>query len=166
MNKVLASAVFLFASATGSLAQTSPAAVGAPAPAQVSKRCGVVKSVIGDVRVGAADGPTRSVGSGDVLMSVDRLSTGQDSSAGVVLVDGTRLVLGPSSLLDFKHVQFDAKTHEGSILVALRRGSLRMISGLLGKAHPEAVRVETPTMAIGLRGTDFIVMTDPGSAPR
>ena len=46
------------------------------------------------------------------------------------------------------------------LLVALLRGSLRMATGLIGKTHPEAVHVETPTAVIGIRGTDFIVETD------
>jgi hypothetical protein len=47
------------------------------------------------------------------------------------------------------------------MLVRLGRGSLRMITGLLGKAHPDAVRVETQTATIGIRGTDFIVESEP-----
>jgi hypothetical protein len=35
-----------------------------------------------------------------------------------------------------------------------------MITGLLGKTHPEAVRIETQTAFVGVRGTDFIVQAD------
>ena len=35
-----------------------------------------------------------------------------------------------------------------------------MVTGAIGKTHPEAIRVETPTAVIGIRGTDFIVETD------
>jgi hypothetical protein len=37
---------------------------------------------------------------------------------------------------------------------------MRMITGLIGKTNPDAVRVETQTATIGIRGTDFIVQTD------
>jgi hypothetical protein len=78
-----------------------------------------------------------------------------------VLRDGTVLVLGPSSRLDMKEFSFDPTAQDGGLLISLLRGSLRMISGLIGKAHPDAVRIETQTATIGIRGTDFIVQADP-----
>ncbi len=48
-------------------------------------------------------------------------------------------------------------TQDGGMLVSLLRGTLRMVTGLIGKTHPDAVRVETQTAVIGIRGTDFIV---------
>ena len=35
-----------------------------------------------------------------------------------------------------------------------------MITGLIGKRQPDAFRVETQTVTIGIRGTDFIVAAD------
>ena len=35
-----------------------------------------------------------------------------------------------------------------------------MVTGLIGKTQPDAVRVETQTATIGIRGTDFIVQAD------
>jgi hypothetical protein len=86
--------------------------------------------------------------------------TGPDSSAAVVLRDDTTLVVGPSSRMDLKEFHFDATTRDGGLLVSLLRGSMRMITGLIGKTNPDAVRVETQTATIGIRGTDFIVQTD------
>jgi hypothetical protein len=118
-----------------------------------------VKSVRGDVKLlsGAA---ARPVSAGDAIAPIDRLETGADSGASVVLRDGTAVVVGPASRLDVKEFHFDPTTQEGGMLVSLLRGSLRMVTGLIGKAHPDAVRVETPTAVIGIRGTDFIVQTD------
>jgi len=44
--------------------------------------------------------------------------------------------------------------------VAVLRGSMRMITGLISKANPQAVAVTTRTATVGVRGTDFIVEVD------
>ncbi|RYF77682.1 MAG: hypothetical protein EOO29_20995, partial [Comamonadaceae bacterium] len=91
---------------------------------------------------------------------VDRIQTGANSGASLRLRDGTVLVIGPQSQLDLKQYQFNTTTHDGNILLSLLQGSMRMVSGLIAKKQPEAVRVDTQTATIGIRGTDFIVTTD------
>ncbi len=145
----------LFGAAAIAQAQTA-----APAPTAPERQAGFVKSVRGDVKLLSAAASARNAVPGDALASVDRIVTGPDSSAAVVLRDDTTLVVGPSSRLDLKQFHFDATTHEGGLLVSLLRGSMRMITGLIGKTNPDAVRVETQTATIGIRGTDFIVQTD------
>ena len=158
----------LLGGAAISQAQTAPSTpAAAPAPttaaaaaAAPERQAGFVKSVRGDVKLLSAAATARNAVPGDALASVDRIVTGPDSSAAVVLRDDTTLVVGPSSRLDLKQFHFDATTHEGGLLVSLLRGSMRMITGLIGKTNPDAVRVETQTATIGIRGTDFIVQTD------
>ena len=154
----------LLGAAAISQAQTAPSTPAAPAAATATaapeRQAGFVKSVRGDVKLLSAAATARNAVPGDALASVDRIVTGPDSSAAVVLRDDTTLVVGPSSRLDLKQFHFDATTHEGGLLVSLLRGSMRMITGLIGKTNPDAVRVETQTATIGIRGTDFIVQTD------
>jgi hypothetical protein len=133
------------------------AQAAAPSP---ELQAGTIKSVRGDVQLLSASGAQRPASSGDVLMPVDRVLTGVDSAAAVVLRDGTTMVVGPSSRLDVKEFHFDATTQDGGLLVSLLRGSMRMITGMIGKKQPDAVRVETQTATIGIRGTDFIVQAD------
>ncbi|MEJ8811805.1 FecR domain-containing protein [Variovorax ureilyticus] len=140
------------------LAQTATTSAAKPQP---EARAGVLKSVRGDVRLLAPDGSMRTGKSGDVVAPIDRIVTGPDSGASVVLRDGTKLVVGPSSRLDLKEFHFDSTTQDGGMLLSLLQGSARMVTGLIGKTHPDAVRVETPTAVIGIRGTDFIVQADP-----
>ncbi len=138
------------------------AAVPAPVPAaaKADLQAGFVKSVRGNVQLLNGAGAARTASPGDALGAVDRIVTGPDSSAAVVLRDDTTLVVGPSSRLDLKEFHFDGTTREGGILLSLLRGSMRMITGLIGKTNPDAVRVETQTATIGIRGTDFIVQAD------
>ncbi|WP_432727877.1 FecR family protein [Variovorax sp. W6] len=135
----------------------------AAAPATTAKadlQAGFVKSVRGSVQLLNGAGAARTASPGDALGAVDRIVTGPDSSASVVLRDDTTLVVGPSSRLDLKEFHFDGTTRDGGILLSLLRGSMRMITGLIGKTNPDAVRVETQTATIGIRGTDFIVQAD------
>lgn len=67
--------------------------------------------------------------------------------------------MGANSKLDMAKFQFDAVTEEGNILVKLIRGSMRMITGLVGKHNSQNVQVTTRSATIGIRGTDFIVET-------
>jgi len=129
-------------------------------PATAEPQAGFVKSVRGSVQLLSSAGTARAANAGDALAAVDRIVTGPDSSASVVLRDDTTLVVGPSSRLDLKEFHFNATTHEGGVLISMLRGSMRMITGLIGKTNPDAIRVETQTATIGIRGTDFIVQAD------
>ncbi len=149
----------LAVASAGALAQSS--AGNARSAIAASEHAGILKSVRGSVRLLGVDGSERTARAGDAVAPIDRITTEADSAASVVLRDGTAIVLGPSSRLDMKQFHFDATTRDGGLLVSLLRGSLRMITGLIGKTHPDAVRIETPTATIGIRGTDFIVQADP-----
>jgi hypothetical protein len=155
LRSILALSGLLLA-ACAAQAQNAPAASAVAAP----ERAGTVKSVRGEVKLQSGEAPPRDARPGDMVAKVDRVRTGADSGASVVMRDGTAIVVGPSSQMDMKDFKFDATTQDGSLLVSLLRGSLRMITGAIGKTHPEAVRVETPTAVIGIRGTDFIVDTN------
>ncbi len=140
-----------------------PAAAAGATPAPAAKpelQAGFLKSVRGNVQLLNGAGATRAASPGDAVGAVDRIVTGPDSSASLVLRDDTTLVVGPSSRLDLKEFHFDGTTRDGGILVSLLRGSMRMITGLIGKTNPDAVRVETQTATIGIRGTDFIVQAN------
>lgn len=99
----------------------------------------------------------KPVQSGDPVMLNQRIQTDKDGTASLVLTDGTTLVLGPNSSLDMARYQYDPVNNTGTMLVDLVSGSLRMITGWLGKLHPEDVKVRTPNAVTGVRGTDFLV---------
>nr|WP_235510038.1 FecR domain-containing protein [Variovorax sp. Root473] len=160
MKNFLTAALGLAIVGAATLAQAQAPAAAAPAAAAAPQQAGFVKSVRGTVQLLDGAGATRTAAPGDALGAVDRIVTGPDSSAAVVLRDNTTLMVGPSSRMDLKEFHFDGTTREGGMLVSLLRGSMRMITGLIGKTNPDAVRVETQTATIGIRGTDFIVQTD------
>ena len=119
-------------------------------------RAGTAKVVGGTVTVQNAQGE-RALQSGDPLHAADRIVTGADGSASVVLRDGSVMVIGPQSRMELKSFAFDSTTHDGNMGVSLLRGTMRMVTDLIGKKRPEAVQVETPTSTVGILGTDFIL---------
>lgn len=119
-------------------------------------RAGTMKIVQGQANVTDAQG-VRVLKPGDAVVSADSISTGADSAASVVLRDGTTMVLGANSRVELKNFAYDSTTQEGNVLVSVLRGSMRMLTGLIGKTRPESIKVTTPTSTIGILGTDFIV---------
>jgi hypothetical protein len=120
---------------------------------------GVAKIVAGDVRVSDAQGE-HALKSGDAVFENTRLIAGKQGTASVVLRDGTTLVISENSQFEISKFTFDATTQNGSILVNLLQGSMRMLTGLIAKINPEAIQVKTKTLSVGIRGTDFIVNTE------
>lgn len=161
MKTFLFFCVFSFACA-GAMAQgansTNPSLVTVSDTGQL--HAGFLKSVQGSVQLISPGGEVRVAKSGDKVMAADKIVSQADGAASLVLRDGTSMVVGPSSQLEVRQFAFDSTTQDGNVFVSLVRGSMRMISGLIGKTHPEAVRVDTQTATIGIRGTDFIVLAD------
>lgn len=145
--------------AANAAAQTALAARPAVATQAAEDHAGYVKSVQGTVYMTGSSGVRRAVKSGEPVGTVDRIETEADSGASVVLRDGTVMVIGPSSHLDLNKFSFDSTTQEGGLFISLLRGSMRMVTGLLGK-KPESIRIDTQTATIGIRGTDFILSSD------
>lgn len=119
-------------------------------------RSGTLKSVQGPVQVAKGDMARPAVPGGGVAES-ERIVTGPQGSAVLLLRDGTQITIGPNSQVDITRFQFDSTTQTGSLTVQVILGTIRMVTGLLGKLQPENVKVQTPSSTVSVRGTDFIV---------
>lgn len=143
---------------------TTPAWSQSPAVASDAARAGTFKQVQGDIRLGTtASQPAPQ--SGDALRPGERITTGKDGAASLVLKDGTVLTLGPNTTANLSQFQFDATTQEGNLVLELLQGSVRVVTGLLAKINPDRFKVKTPTAVVGVRGTDFIVEATPTTEP-
>lgn len=122
---------------------------------------GVVKTVQGQVRIERA-GAVSEAKVGDTLNSGDRVRVRGDGSVGISLKDETLLSLGPNSNFVMGSFNYDPTTRNGQVESSLLKGTLRYVTGFIGRANSEAVKVSTPTATIGIRGTDFIVEVPDG----
>ena len=129
------------------------------APALAAADVGQIKTLAGDVQIERA-GRTLAAAAGDGLLASDVLVTGADGKVGVTFVDNTRLSLGPDSRMELARFRFDATTHEGEFLGRIQRGTLSIVSGQIAKSSPQAMKVETPSSVLSVRGTRFLVKVD------
>lgn len=127
-----------------------------PAAAQTPPTAGIVKRSVGTVTL-ERDGQRLPVQAGTAVRVGDTLRTGDDGAAGITLADDTRLTAGPGTELVLSAFSFDSTTQDGQLLVSLWRGALNLVTGLIGKKAPEQVKVQTRTVVLGVRGTEFIV---------
>lgn len=145
-----------FAQEPATVPSASSASTVPPSATMADQREGTFKTVQGDVTVMRGKVSSAAI-VGAALHTSDRVTTGPGSAAAITLRDGTVLSIGPDSAVDLTEFRFDSTTHDGSVLISLMRGSLRVVTGLIAKLKPEQVKITTPTTVIGVRGTDFIV---------
>jgi hypothetical protein len=114
------------------------------------------KGVVGHVQVlrGTA---SLTAAPGMQLFIADRLTADAGASAGITFKDGTLLTLGSGSDIKLRDYVFDTKQAKYAFSVYLAKGSAIYSSGKIGKLAPEAVKVDTPTATVGVRGTRFII---------
>jgi hypothetical protein len=126
--------------------------------------------VAGDVTVSReqatpAQAPRRPV-NGDPVGSGDRIDTGADGRAQLRFSDGTVLSLQPNSQFAVDAYRFDAARQQATW--SLGRGTLRMLTGAIGKRDHRDWKLITPTATIGVRGTEFVAeqtVCDPRCSP-
>ena len=117
---------------------------------------GIVKTSQGDVTV-IRVGQMTPAPVGTPVFVGDRVHAGQGSYVGITLRDDTLLTGGPESILLITDFQFNPATHDGNVLISLLKGTFSVVTGLIGKQSPKSVGFKTPTMTLGIRGTEFIV---------
>ncbi len=96
-------------------------------------------------------------GVGTAVEARDRIVTGADGLVGITLRDNTLLSAGPNSTLDLNKFAFDSTTHSGILDASIKRGTLAVISGKIAKANPGSVSFSTPSITLGVRGTEFVI---------
>jgi len=97
---------------------------------------------------------------GDTVEEADTIITGANGSFGMTLIDSTRLSAGPNSRIELKQFRFNPTTQEGESLTELHRGTLAIVSGQIAKRSPDAMKVQTRTTILGVRGTRFAVKVE------
>lgn len=115
---------------------------------------GTVQRTEGFVRLVGVN--ERTAAAGTVIREGDRMITTPNSDAIVKLADGAVIAVRANSELLFAQQRFNVREpRDSSSVMELVRGALRQVTGLIGKAQPGNVRVQTATATIGVRGTDF-----------
>jgi hypothetical protein len=131
----------LFA-ASPALAQTSPA--------------GRIKTVAGEAFV-IHQGQRVAAAVGTPVYEQDSLVTGADGRVGLTLRDDTRLSIGPQTTIEINRFVYAQSDSQFAFVLKVVRGVVAYVSGRIAKLSPDAVRLETPSAIVGVRGTRLVI---------
>ena len=99
--------------------------------------------------------PGRPARTGDWLQPGQMVVTGSHGRAQIRFRDGALISLQPESRFRIDQYAYGETKQRG--FYSLLEGTLRAISGAIGKKNPDDFRLDTPTATIGIRGTEFLV---------
>lgn len=122
---------------------------------------GKVTLALGKALIVDPAGLSQTVRTGSKIHAGDRIETAEGGHVHIRFVDGALVSVRPTSRLVVEDYQFDAQHVERSLVrFRLDHGVARAISGAAAEGARERFRLNTPLVAIGVRGTDFVVRTD------
>ena len=120
----------------------------------------VVLRVYGDVRVGATVEVSTPVTTSTALRAGDVIHTAEQSNATLRFVDGSRLLIAQNSRVAVERLLVYGKTGLGETRLRVEQGSTdSQVSPPPGR--DTRFEIQTPTMHLGVRGTEFRVRVDP-----
>ena len=123
---------------------------------------GEVVFVAGAATRQAANAASQPIAKGLKLVQGDILRTDDQAYVYVRMADGGLLVLRPQSHLRIDHWLYNPQRPELSeIKYTLHSGVARYVSGRGSQAAKDKFRFNTTLAAIGVRGTDFTVLSSP-----
>lgn len=128
-----------------------------PLSATAAVSAGVAQFIAGDVNVRRPDGGTAPLSKGKDIESGESILTGINGRAQVRFTDGGLISLQPNTEFKIASYVDQADPKQDRFLVDLLRGSMRAITGLIGKRNRDNYKVTTTTATIGIRGSGFNV---------
>ena len=123
---------------------------------------GVAQASIGSVTemTGAASikrgNSTVTVATGTVIEKNDQVTT-KNGKLKIVFQDKTTVSVTEHSSLVIDDFVYDDKSGSGRLGLKAAGGTVRYVSGAIASKNPNAVKINTPTAAIAVRGTDFVM---------
>ena len=123
--------------------------------AALADGAGTVTHLSGTLSMQRSDGSVRILSQKSEVNPGDVLTTQRDSYAQINFTDGSSLTMRPNTQIKVERYNFvqDRPQDDGSFL-RLVRGGLRTVTGLVGKrGDPDAYRIGTSSVTIGVRGS-------------
>lgn len=133
------------------LAQAGGLAAGPAAIGKVTALTGDVQVIRGGVVLSSTG--AEKVGVDSPIYRNDVLVTGKGSSVGVTFVDKTSFALGADARMTMNEFAYNPQNGTGQAVLSVLQGSFSFVSGQVGKAGADSMKVQLPTMTIGIRGT-------------
>ena len=110
--------------------------------------------VIGAVS-GKISNNSKILKTGDKIYLGDTILSNENSAAQILLLDQSTFTIGSDSSVVMDTFIYNPKNNDGKIVAKVKKGSLKVISGLVSKKNPDNLSVEVPEGTLGSRGTEF-----------
>jgi hypothetical protein len=123
--------------------------------AEQSSAAGVVVMAVGNVTVAGGAGGERSLQRRSQIFTGETIITGKESRAQIRFSDGSLVSLQEGSQFRIENYSYQQEKKGDNATYQLLKGSMRTISGAVGKVNRDEYKVETPVATIGIRGTDY-----------
>ncbi len=81
--------------------------------------------------------------------------TSAESQITLTMIDGASITLGGNSQLAINHYHFQTKGADNSIMMQFVTGTLRVISGKVGKQESDSNKTKIPSTVLTIKGTDY-----------
>ena len=125
---------------------------------QLNASVGKVTLVLGQATLVSSNGVTSALQKGSSVKPGDRIETAGGGHVHIRFVDDALVSVRPSSRLIIEEYEYNpAKVLDSQVRFKLETGVARAISGAAAESAKERFRLNTPLVAIGVRGTDFVV---------
>ena len=98
---------------------------------------------------------TIAAAKGTIIEQNDKIET-RNGKLKIVFKDDTQVSVTEHSSLVIDDFVYDPKTGNGKLGLKAAAGTVRYVSGAIAK-DPKNVKINTPTAAIAVRGTDFVM---------
>ena len=106
---------------------------------------------------------TIQIAKGTLIETNDKVET-KNGKVKIVFKDDTNVTVTESSSLIIDDFVYDPKSGAGKLGLKAAAGTVRYVSGSIAK-DPKNVKINTPTAAIAVRGTDFVMaVSETGSS--
>lgn len=129
---------------------------GKPAAATDEPIVARVVVISGSATATSRDGQTRTLTEGAALFNGETVTTALKSHVVLAFRDETKVTVSSDSIFRLEDVRYNTpKGESGSFFVRIAKGSVRTLTGLLGKADPKSVGVRVGIATIGIRGSGF-----------
>lgn len=99
---------------------------------------------------------TINIAKGTLVEMNDKVET-KNGKVKITFKDNTTVNVTESSALVIDDFVYDPKSGAGKLNLKAAAGTVRYASGNIAHNNPNAVKINTPTAAIAVRGTDFIM---------
>lgn len=100
-----------------------------------------------------SNGRSRLLAQGEPVCVGETIATSQSGSVQIKMADDGLITVRPQTQLKIEKFVYGG-TKQDNILLALLKGASRIITGQIGKRYPQNDLIRTPTVLVGVRGTD------------